>query len=129
MSESEVQARIMLAVGALPGVRVFRNTVGQAWQGEVVDHDRRARVLLMRNPRAVTVGLATDSPDLVGWRSRIITPADVGRAFAQFLGLEVKTATGRASPGQQNFLRVLNEAGALADIVRSPEEARRLVSL
>lgn len=122
--ESKVQAEILLAIGALPGVRIFRNTVGQGWHGQVVEH--RGGLLTLRNPRRVTFGLMPGSPDLVGWHTVTITPDMVGQRIARFTGLEVKTGTGRASDGQRHFLNVLREAGGLAEVVTSPQQAAQL---
>lgn len=41
--------------------------------------------------------------------------------------LEIKTATGKASKAQLHFLDVMRQAGAIAGICRSAEEAVRLV--
>lgn len=124
MTESEIQARIMLALGARPDIRIFRNTVGQGWMGQVIARDRGPVILqhgdvVLRQARPVTFGLATHSPDIVGWQTIEIG----GQRVARFLGLEVKTPAGRASDGQVNFLNRLNDAGALGALVRSVDDA------
>jgi hypothetical protein len=121
MSESDIQARILLAIGALPGVRVFRNHVGEGWHGQVLDQspDR----LLLAHPRRVTFGLAPGSSDIIGWRTVTIRPEDVGRQIAQFVGHEVKTTTGVAAEKQRKFHAALSAAGGLSAVVRSPERA------
>lgn len=125
MTEAETLARVLLACGARPGVRLFRNTVGTGWVGEVVRDVRAegARFVTLRNPRAVTFGLGTDSPDVVGWREVLITPDMIGATVAQFQGIEVKTESGRATPGQLRFLETLCRAGAGSALVRSPADA------
>jgi hypothetical protein len=124
MSEPEaaLQARICLAVGALPAVRLFRNTVGEGWTGQQVRAVDSAFVVL-RNARRVTFGLAPGSHDLVGWRSILITPAMVGQVIAQFVGGEIKTSTGRIDSLQHNFGNALAKAGGLSAVWRSPESA------
>ena len=69
------------------------------------------------------MGLHVGSGDLIGWQSRVIQPEDVGKTFAQFLSVEVKTPTGRVRPEQLHWQSVVNERGGVAIIVRSPEEA------
>lgn len=126
-SEADIQARILLAVGALPDVRLFRNTVGEGWQGTVLT--RHGDTIALRNARYVTFGLAPGSADLIGWRRRLITAADVGSVFAQFTGVEVKTTKGRAADKQRHFLDVVTNAGGCAGIARSPDDARDLLGI
>lgn len=126
MLENKVQAEIMLAIGALPGVRVFRNTVGEGWQGKMVEN--KGGFVVLKNARYVTFGLCPGSADLIGWRSIEVLPSHVGRRLALFLSPEVKTVTGPTRDLQTKFLAAVNAAGGLAGIVRSPENAVRLVS-
>jgi hypothetical protein len=114
MPEADIQAAIQLAIGALPGVRVFRNTVGFGWQGEVV-HRTSDRITILW-PRPVTFGLAPDSSDLIGW------------CQGRFLALEVKTDTGRVTPGQQRFIDAVRATGGCAGIVRSVDDALRITN-
>lgn len=72
-SERDVQARVMLALGSRPDIRIFRNQVGFRYVGGP-PYQRKVRF-----------GLMPGSGDLIGWRTRTITAADVGRTFAQFL--------------------------------------------
>lgn len=125
MSEAKILREVQLAAGGLPGVRLFRNQVGQGVAGNVVD--RLAPDLLVVRGRPVTTGLCAGSPDLIGWQTLTITPDMVGSRIARFVGLEVKSPTGRVSPEQQQFLKVLTEAGGLAEVVRSADDARKLV--
>ena len=100
------------------GIRVFRNNTGTGWIGDVASHSPDRIVLI--NPRPLHAGLCTGSSDLIGWRTIIAQP---GQRIAQFVAIEVKTQIGRVSPEQANFISVLNAAGGLAAVVRSPEEA------
>ena len=108
MNESGIQSRIMLALGARPGIRIFRNQVGFGFVGEYP------------NQRPVSFGLAPGSGDLIGWRSRIITPDDVGRSVAQFLSVKVKSASGTARPNQRTWAEVVRQFGGIAIIARDP---------
>lgn len=67
--------------------------------------------------RAIKTGLPVGFSDLFGYRA--------GDAVAYFI--EVKTATGRASPAQLAFLAAMRARGAIAGIARSVDEAIALV--
>lgn len=124
MTESDIQSQIRLALGSLPHVRVFRNLVGQAVMGRTVWNGGAA---VIKPAFRVTTGLIPGSGDLIGWRTITVTPDMVGKPIAQFLSLEVKTATGKPRPEQLNWMERVNAAGGLAVIARSPDEARRLI--
>lgn len=129
MRENERQARILLGVGSVPGCRLFRNHVGEGWHGHVEKEwtEHGVKFVLLREPRRVTFGLAPNSPDIVGWRSVVVTPAMVGLTVALFSALEIKTDSGRASKGQQRFLDVVGEAGGLAGVARDVADARKVL--
>ena len=69
-------------------------------------------------------GLHAGSADLIGWKTITITPHHVGREIAVFVSVEVKTPTGKVSPAQENWRLVVRQAGGIAVIARSPEEAQ-----
>lgn len=123
-SEAEIQARIMLALGKENNLRLFRNNVGTGWQGEVVHRDRET--ILLRRPRAVAFGLCVGSSDLIGWHAREVTESMVGSRIAQFVALEVKSATGTPTREQRHFLKTLHEFGGKGGIARTPAEAAAL---
>lgn len=108
MKENEIERNIRLALGATKDVRVFRNSVGQA----------------VVKGRTIRYGLLKGSSDLIGWRTVRITPDMVGSTLAQFVGVEVKTATGRLRPEQKMWLEMVNEAGGKAIVARSAEDAK-----
>ena len=119
--EAEVLAAVALAVGSLPGVRVFRNTVGTGWSGEVVSNERG--LLTLRRPRFVRYGLAPGSADLVGWQSVVVRPEHVGMRLARFVSLETKGPGGSPDPDQLTWLARTTEAGAAAAVVYSTTQA------
>lgn len=126
MSEAKLQAEIMLAVGRLPDVRIFRNAVGEGWMGRTVEH--RGDLITLRNPWRVKFGLTPGSADLIGLRSITITPDMVGQTIAQFTSLEVKTASGSKRPGQPEWDEMVRRRGGLSGFVRSVDQAVALVS-
>jgi hypothetical protein len=113
--ETDLQQRIRLALGLLPDLRLWRNN-----SGKLPDP---------RTGRWVQFGVASPGgSDLIGYRSVTITPDMVGQKLAVFTAIEIKTATGRAAPAQQNFIDHIRQAGGIAAIVRSVAEAQRVVS-
>ena len=95
MSENVIQAEILLAIGRIPGLLCWRNNTGAL-------PDKAGRVI-----RYGLVG----SPDiLVCYRGR-------------FVGIEVKTATGKQREAQVNFQRALERSGGLYVVARSVSDA------
>ena len=112
MSETLIQQQIRLALGKFGWVRMFRNN-----SGKLPDP---------RTGRWVEFGVGNPGGgDLIGWRTVKITPEMVGQEIAQFVSLEVKTPTGRVRPEQENWKRVVSQAGGVAAVVRSVEDAKR----
>jgi hypothetical protein len=100
--ETIIQNQVRLAA-TKAGSRMFRNQVGVA---EI---------------RGCTVrfGLCNGSSDLIGWTPRIYA----GRQVAVFTAIEIKTASGRTTDEQERFLEAVRQAGGLAGVARSTEEA------
>jgi hypothetical protein len=59
----------------------------------------------------------------------VIGPEHVGQTMAVFTAVEVKTATGRATREQQAFVQHVQAAGGYAGIVRSVDDAKKLLEL
>lgn len=110
-SEQTIQQQIRLQCSS-GATRLFRNNTG---------------VLLDRNGRPVQFGLAKGSADLIGWTTRTITADMVGQRVAVFTSIEVKTATGRLRPEQQQWLEAVQAAGGIAGVARSVSEAEALL--
>lgn len=133
MAERDVQNRIWLACSRGP-TRLFRNHVGLGWQGKARQFTRSETVVVMpgdvviRNARPLRAGLCTGSSDLVGWTSVEITPEMVGQRVAVFAGIEVKDERGRQSPEQARFIAAVREAGGIAGVARSSEDAAELLA-
>jgi hypothetical protein len=121
MNETTILQRIRLALGRVPGLRMFRQNCGQAWMGKVIK--RTADMIVMQNPRPVQFGLHPGSADLIGWRSVTITPDMVGRTVAVFCSIEVKTPAGKLRPDQANWQAQVEEAGGIAIVARSEADA------
>ena len=52
----------------------------------------------------------------------------VGQRVAVFTSVEVKTATGRVSTEQRQWLEAVQAAGGIAGVARSVEDALRIVT-
>ncbi len=125
---SDLVARVRLAIGGMDGVRVFRNNTGLGWVGEM-DKARSKMPLLiaLRNPRPLHAGLVVGGSDLIGIRSVVVTPDMVGQKHGLFLAAECKDGSGRVTPEQQTFLDFVRVYGGIAGVVRSAEDAVRLI--
>ncbi len=92
--------------------RLFRNNTGK-----------------LQDPggRWVQFGLCVGSSDLIGWTSVVITPEMVGRTVAVFTAIETKGERTRTTPEQFAFIDTVQLAGGKAGIVRTVEEAERVI--
>lgn len=118
-SESRQQSLVRLEAAQRRNVYLFRNNVGAAE---------------MTAGGFVRYGLANDTPamnaaiksaDLIGWRSKLITQADVGQVIAQFVSREVKRANWRWSDTPENqaqlkWAALINTHGGDAAICTGP---------
>jgi len=107
MTEQQTQQSIRLALSR-GDTRLWRNNTG---------------TLLDRQGRPVTFGLCKGSSDLIGLRSITIGPEHLGQRLAVFAAIEVKSATGRATPEQAAFIEQVQAMGGLAGIARSVSDA------
>ena len=85
--------------------------------------------IVIRKPRPLRAGLCNGSSDLIGWRTITIDESMVGSQVAIFAAVEVKGPRGRASDLQKNFLARVAEAGGIAGIARSPEDAEVILCI
>jgi hypothetical protein len=123
-SEHDIQQRILLAHGS-GDTRLWRNNVGTGWAGQAtritagnlnaIAHSLRPGDVIIRNARPLHAGLCVGSSDLIGYR-RV-------NGVAQFVALEVKTATGRPTTEQTRFLDHIRTAGGCGAVVRSVADA------
>jgi hypothetical protein len=136
MSEHVIQQRILLSCGKGP-TRLFRNNVGTGWAGQatkVTPGNLRGVAaalqpgdVVIRQGRPLHAGLCVGSSDLIGWRSRVVTPEMVGQTLAQFVAIEVKSETGRTTPQQDQFLSQIQAVGGCGGVARSVEAATALL--
>jgi hypothetical protein len=129
-SEHETQQRILLACGS-GNTRLWRNNVGTGWAGQAtkvtpgnlraVSQALRPGDVVIRQGRPLHAGLCVGSSDLIGYR--------VVDRVAQFVALEVKSPTGRATVQQTQFIDHITSVGGCAGIVRSVEDAQTMLNI
>jgi len=119
MQERKIQNKIMLAVTKFG--RIFRNNVGRTWAG--ASKRTKDGGIYIEKPRPFHSGLCKGSSDLIGW----VTIEIDGRRFAVCTAIEVKTETGKATPEQIKFIQTVKEAGGIAGICRSAEDAQTII--
>lgn len=112
--ETKLQQEIRLALGQMPDLRIFRNQVGQLPD--------------LRTGRPVQFGLAKGSSDLIGFKTIEITEEHLGKKLAVFTSIEVKTAKGKLSPMQHNWLSCVKQAGGITGVARSVQDAIQIIS-
>lgn len=105
---------------------IFRANVGQAWTGSKINKLPGGKVLI-EGARPFSTGLPAGFSDLFGLAKVTITPDMVGQDVAVFVALEVKDKA-KATEKQSNFLKAVNDNGGRAGVVRSPEDAVRIVA-
>jgi hypothetical protein len=111
-SEQTIQQHIRLACST-GDCRLFRNNTG---------------TLRDQHGRPVSFGLCKGSADLIGWTTRTVTQDMVGTQVAVFTSIEVKSATGRLRPEQQQWLEAVQAAGGIAGVARSVADAEVLLT-
>jgi len=132
--ETNIMHRIMLALGKLPAVRMFRNNIGQAWIGKSHKFTTRQQIwvkpgdVIIEAGRVFHAGLCKGSGDLIGLKSIIITPEMVGKKIAVFTSGEIKTDTGRVSKEQAAFINMVVNMGGIAFVARSEQEALEFIN-
>ncbi|MDR2337719.1 MAG: hypothetical protein LBE20_03605 [Deltaproteobacteria bacterium] len=110
MQESLILKKIMLALGQLKTLRIWRNNTGVLWSG--TDIKKLGKDIYIKNAYPVRFGLE-GSADILG----IIAPD------GKFLAIEVKQQRGRQSEKQKNFENMIKSLGGVYILAHSPEEA------
>lgn len=110
--ETDIVHNIMLAVAKAGGV-CWKNVRGSFW---TIDKSHR-----------VKAGLLCDgASDLIGFIPVVVTQEMVGQTVAVFYACEVKTASGRIRPEQENFINQVRKRGGKAGVARNIEDAIKI---
>ena len=133
--ERDIQRAVQLACSR-DETRLFRNNVGLGWTGRIVPRNgdmvipATADVLILAHPRPLHAGLHVGSGDLIGWTRGHARCLNCGMPVlfgGRFVSLELKSARGRPSAAQRAWLEAVQRGGGLAAIVRSVEDAERVL--
>ena len=115
MNEHPLQDRLISKLNH-DNIRMFRNNVGVAYQGNVKRIGFRS--VIIRNCSAIRFGLCPGSSDLIGWKSVTVTPEMVGKQVAVFTAIEVKRPNkSKTTKGQINFIEQVKKAGGIGMIL------------
>lgn len=119
--------------GSRRDVRLFRNNVGQAWQGRRLKykpgdfHKVERGDVILSEARPVQFGLAEGSGDLIGGKVVTVTPDMVGKPLLVFLSIETKTDKGRLSAEQKNWIQFVQLFGGIAGVARTAEDFHSII--
>ncbi len=134
MPNQTARIKHLLLALSKAGARVFRQNVGLGWVGRSYRHSGAPKTVtindgdvLIRQARPLHAGLCEGSSDIVGWRPLPITQDMVGGVVAQFIAVEDKSETDRATREQGAFLAAVKAAGGVAGVARSVDEALALL--
>ena len=103
MNEHVIQNRILLEIGSIPGLRVWRNNTG---------------ALLDRNGKLVKFGLQ-GSADIIGMM----------KPNGRFIAIEVKTQKGMQTASQRRFQKMVEDMGGHYILARSPEDVSKALGI
>ncbi len=111
--EADVLRDVLRAFDGAADVRLWRNSVGTT---EEWGAGPRGTV----QARHITYGLGPGSPDVVG----VLTVGGVG----VWVGIEVKSPTGRVRPEQAAWLAAGAARGMVTGVARSADDARAIIA-
>lgn len=126
-TKENLSSDINLAIGGHPDIRIFRNNTGMGWVGKIKCKTRDT--LTLSNPRPLHAGLMVGSADKIGIKRVKITSEMVGQTVGVFVSIEEKQGRDTVKAEQIQWLKMMQEFGAIAGVVRSPDEAKRLVGI
>jgi hypothetical protein len=135
MAKEQPLVKAILSTCQRPHIRLFRNNTGAVFP-----------VGVGGKTRCVRYGLAPGSADIIGWKSVEIRIAGAVWAYCQavFVAIECKSQTAlkprnpKSKSGkkalahwiaQEKFLQDVRDAGGIAGIVRTAEEAMQLLGI
>lgn len=105
---------------------IFRANVGQAWTGNAIDKLPGGKIVI-HGARPFNTGLPAGFSDLFGLVSVTVTPDMVGQKVAVFVAMEVKDEKKKPTDKQKAFLKAVNDNGGRSGVVRSTEDAVRVL--
>ena len=124
MSEHALMTEIRAAMAERSDVLVWRNNTGRFWtipRTATCSHcdGNLLSGQAIKGAYQTVCGLGLGSPDLIAVQRVEVA----GHAFGRFVGIEVKTPTGRVSPDQTRWIDAVRSYGACVGTARSVGEA------
>ena len=111
--ETPLINKILGALASRPDTRLWRNVTAHAWVGKKVGQFGPRVVLDPAQP--IQAGLCKGSADIIGLHK------------GRFVAMEVKTGKQRPTTPQKRFLAMVRSQGGIAGVVRSVEDATKLL--
>lgn len=125
MAERDLYGALMIHASQA-GARLFRNNTGMGWVGKV--KRRIGALLTLENPRPLHAGLCKGSSDLIGWTQVRVTDDMLGKTFAVFTAIEVKTEESNPPTKEQTaFLKAVKNSGGISAVVKSVDDLAALM--
>ena len=126
LSEHDIQSQIRITISQNKLCTSFRCNLAQGYTGDKIikNADRSIKII---NPRPFNTGLPKGFSDLLIITPIIITAEMIGQRFARAGFLEIKTATGRPTKDQLNFIEQMQMLGARAGVARSVEDVIKIL--
>lgn len=109
-SESNIQSRVRLEAPT-KGYWLGRNNSG------VLMNENGVPVRFGLGNESAAVNKVIKSGDLIGMKTVIIQPSDVGQKFARFVSAEIKKPGGRIDKAQVSWAALVNHRGGLGLII------------
>ena len=123
VKEHYIQNHIRDVLAYYHDLNIFRANVGKGWAYSPDYIKNPDGSILIPSPNWFSSGLPKGFPDLFGYKVIIITPDMVGKKFAWFLAMEVKSPKGSLRSEQAAMLQRFDDDGVLNGVVRSAEDA------
>ena len=125
-SEHAIQNEARLLISDQKEATCFRVNTGQAWTGNKVERLSDGSIII-HDPRPFKTGLPNGFSDLLCIIPFTIQPHHVGKTIARFGTLEAKSAKGRLSVHQRNFIDQVIKRGGVSGVFRTPEQALEII--
>ncbi len=136
--ETDIAHQIMLDLAPL-GVRLFKNSRGLFYTLDVVEKIKSAfkmggwqsvlKTISSGGLRKIRAGLSPNgSSDLIGFTVIEITPDMVGKKIPVFTAIETKTANGKATPEQDNYIQAVRRYNGFAGVARNTQDAKKITN-
>lgn len=125
MLESNFMRTFWKLAMSVPGLRLFRNNVGQAWIGR--SRRNSDGTVTIDAPRAFHAGLCAGSADLIGIAPMEIKKEHVGLKVGVFVAVETKNTKGLTEE-QDAFLRFIHSSGGVAIVATTEGDIDKLLT-